>query len=791
MQWILLTVISLSFALFSVILSQEWIVAPRTRRATIFLFVLGSLLNAAGTIVFEGIQKAGRPTFFYHLHAPGPVTLKLFLSGAGLAALCFMVCLFLYETRVQRIPIDGRLRWFLVRTAVVSLLLGAMLELGLFNLRHYELLGTDKPKQVFERGDYHLHGFYFNRASQKFTQYSLGPNGKYGLTIYPRGEKIRNLVLAFENGLPETTVRIGYTDEAFDFPMQISDLRLVRDVPRSFHIPLHTVGSSYRIEILFPELTEDSEAEFAMPSITINQTVPIEIIPTRLALLCGTLFFLLCFRPGSPLYSVRLNLKAPAQIAAILLLLALCGGWYIWTTFSSYSGSEDSFTEQKARLSENYAQYDRLVEALMAPRYSLLELPNKDILNAERPYDKTYRDYYNIPYRWDTALFNRYYYVYFGVVPAVTVLLPWRLVTGTFLELDYATLLFCLLGLFGIYGLYSRIVPQKFPQLPFLFYILGFLLLFTLLNLSWCLRRGLVYELAISSGFCFLIWGIFLIWRGCEFRASGRLQTAFLAAGGLCAALAVGCRPTLLLAFPLIPVMLWPAIRSRNLAAMAALLIPCLLVGALLMKYNYERFGSVFEFGIHYQLTEANESVSSFRTGISGTLLSVLAYLFTPFRIDMQFPFLHLSALKIPYNGFLLHDPESIGLFSFPVLWFLFLIGRFRVMLREKGLLAFSRICLLSGLLLCVACSLFSVTTRYLVDFSWLFGLPAVLVLFCCREYFAGKGMEHWISAAALVCVMVGGAILIGLSLTGEGGWFEQINPAYFNRLTWQYAFWL
>lgn len=39
---------------------------------------------------------------------------------------------------------------------------------------------------------------------------------------------------------------------------------------------------------------------------------------------------------------------------------------------------------------------------------------------------------------------------------------------------------------------------------------MGFIILVCTLNLTWCLRRGLVYELAICSGFCFIVWAVFL-----------------------------------------------------------------------------------------------------------------------------------------------------------------------------------------------------------------------------------------------------------------------------------------
>lgn len=791
MQWILLAALSLAFALSTVFLTQKWSNVRRTRRASVILVLICFLLNAAGTVVIEGIYKAGRPTFFYHLHSPGTVTLKFFISGCALAAISACVLIDLFERKIQKKQPTAHYYWTFSRIATFSLLIASILELGLFNMRHYELIGSEKPGIVFERGSYWAQGFYFNRASQKFTSY---PNNTYNVTIYPGQVKVRNILLNMDSGQPQTRIRVGYTDETFEFPIELQDHILDIQIPESCSIPLHTVGTTYMFQIQFPDVTPDKSVEFSIPSVAINQVVPLKISLIRFLLSAAMTLLLFTFWPGSIFYSIRLNLRSFRQRAVIALLIIIFCGWFAWTTFSSYTGSSASFTEQKAKLSQSYQQYNQLVDALLVPRYALLEKPNKDILNAERPYDKTYRDHYNIFYAWDTALYQGAYYVYFGVVPAAMVLLPWKLITGIDMELDYASLLFCCLGLIGLYGLYACLISKAFPRTPFLFYLMGFIILASVLNLTWCLRRGLVYELAICSGFCFIVWAVFLTFQAWNVR---RLRNWFLLGGGLAAALAVGCRPTLLLVSILFPFLIIRGMKQdgkllqrQHLWNLLSFLVPYALIGLLLMKYNYERFGSIFEFGIHYQLTEANESVSWIRTGIWGTTLAILHYLWTPLTIRMDFPFLHLSEIQIPYNGFLLHTKETIGLFSFPIFWLLFLTGKFRKRLQIKGLWTFYILCLMIGFLLCAACSQFSVVTRYMVDFAWLFAIPAILVLFCVQEQFEEKGLKQYAEGAAVVCMTVGIAIFAAISVTGEDNWFQKINPVYFEQLVYQFEFW-
>jgi len=97
---------------------------------------------------------------------------------------------------------------------------------------------------------------------------------------------------------------------------------------------------------------------------------------------------------------------------------------------------------------------------------------------------------------------------------------------------------------------------------------------------------------------------------------------------------------------------------------------------------------------------------------------------------------------------------------------------------------------LLIGVLLCAACSQFSVVTRYMVDFAWLFAFPAILALFCLYEQFEEKGMKPWAEGAAVVCMAAGIAIFAVISVTGEDNWFQRINPVYFRQLAYQFEFW-
>lgn len=795
MQIVLLLILSGISSLLSVLLTQTLRTEKRSHRKKIGLFIVGLCLNLPSSVVMEGIMKAGRPTFYYHTHTPGMVTLKLFGMGCGLAFLSFSLLICLAERKQAR---RNGFPWF-SRSVLIALLCASLMELFVFNMRHYELMGQDKPRIEFPVTNYWLHGFYYNRASQRVTAYPQSSNF-FGFTAYFSFKKVRNLSFdGFDDDQPRTRVNISYIDRSHVYPLDIPQHQFIKGIPRSYNVPLHTVGDSYYVEVQFPDAYAEGDRlyNFALPGITINRTVPLELSFSRFALSFLLILILCSFWPASPLYRLKLDPRSPLQITLIILLIGASFTWFGWCAFSSYSGSEKSISEQKSAFTQNHLQYNRLIEALLSRHYALSEAPDKDLLQLDDPYDMQLREKSGVGYPWDTALYQGRYYVYFGVVPALSVLLPYYWLTGTFLELDYAILFFCCLGILGFYGLYSRITRRYFPQLPFGIYLLGFMMLICLSGLSWCLRRGLVYELAVTSAFCFAVWAVFLTFAAFDTQ---RFSGLLLFGAGLAAALAVGCRPTMLVISLVVFSVLFRQMKERgaffsrrNILEGLLFLFPYVLVGLALMKYNYERFDTPFEFGITWQLTSANEATGFPRSSLWSVFISMISYLFTFPKANMNFPFIHAVKPDLPYNGFLLQEDVIIGLFAYPLVWFMVLLPAFRKTQTMKSpvLRTFRNSALLSALLLCLISSYFSITCRYLVDFAWLVGLCAVISLFCCYDCFRMKGLETWVQSAALICFGIGLTLFVSLSLTGEETWFQNLNPLYFDQLRYAYSFWL
>ncbi len=792
MQIIILLLLACVCSSAAVMGTQASLTDKRDKRKNLILLCVGIIVCLCFSVLTEIILRAGKPTFYYHIHRPGRTTVKLFgcacISGSVWYALFLMIA--------ERKRAKKLVRVWLARSALLGICAAGLLEVFYFNFRHFELIGANAPEVHFPSERLQEIGLYFNRASWKFHPYTWTEDHRF--IIYTGNKKIRNINIPMDDGTPRPVVSIGFNDNAHRDHVTLPDRTLIRGIQRSFNIPIHTVGKTYSLLVRLPDVKEKRNIPdygISLPEIVINQTVPLEIDPIRFILCFLAVFLMAAFFPGSPLWSLNTEFSSLPQILSAAGLLCLSFLAFGWTVFSSYTGSEKSFSEQKGVLNENYQQYYKLVDALMVPRYALLDEPHRYLEQLDDPYDMKQREGKQFDYPWDTAYYQGRFYVYFGVVPAAAVLLPWKLVTGNYLELDHPILAFCCLTVLGLYGIYSLLVRRYFQRISFGLYWMGLLVLITSLNLTWCLRRTLVYELAITSGVCFSVWGIFfmLLAGRCI-----RIMPFCFFLSGICSALAVGCRPTNIFVSAVvftaaIPVLKDSGNRKKALKFrdICLFLIPYLAIGASLMKYNYERFQDPFEFGITYQLTTENRAAGIPLLGPYGRILSVLSSLFTVPRVDMNFPFFHPQTPELPYNGVILNSDTVTGVFAYSVMLFLFTLPVFRKRLKTSGLFPLFCVCLIAALMICVTASGYAVANRYLTDYLYLLAVPAVFLMFCFYEKCEEKSCQRPAELAVLVCGCFGVCLFLMLSVTGEEDWFRRINPMYFDQLRYALSPWL
>lgn len=472
--------------------------------------------------------------------------------------------------------------------------------------------------------------------------------------------------------------------------------------------------------------------------------------------------------------------RAAAWLCGFLALIVMVVyGWYALNgRFSNQSLSDD--------------YYRQLADAFRHGQLALLAQPDPALAALENPYEPGAR--LGIPYPWDVSYYGGKYYLYWGPAPVLgqillEAILPFE-VHAAALVIFFASALAC--SLFGIlYALWQR----YFRGLS-LWAFSAVLATVALGNpILWILSRPAVYEVAILAGQFFLVAGIWLALPVLFRRPVSGLR---LGLAGVFWALAVGSRATM--AIPVIALAATCGVAllrqaGKPFAKWAALFVPLALGAMALMGYNYTRFGSVFEFGEHYQLTgfdQFHNRGQFFSPAYLGA--NLYNYLLNPFDPVKRFPFILpvKSTTALPFfvpgtywpqkvTGILIGLPFLYAII--PWLWCILAPGkRNRI---DPALRRFSLLLLLVGFLeFSLLLFFLSNNMRYAFDciptLLMLSAIAAWGMLARLREH-PEYGWVRWLIAAWMLASVLF-SLLLGIS--GENSQFLNYNPELFQKLS-------
>ena len=408
---------------------------------------------------------------------------------------------------------------------------------------------------------------------------------------------------------------------------------------------------------------------------------------------------------------------------------------------------------------EHRNQYELMAESLLEGHlYIDYQDIDPKLLEMENPYDPEARKQAKVDFHWDHAWYNGHYYMYFGIVPVLSVFLPFRVIAGRELNTMRATQLFTGLGVIGLFALFRMLSRRFFPKMT-----LGTCLVLSISVsfISFWYASGFpaLYCTAISSGVCLEIWSLVFFFKGVFIEPRERLQLVYAALGGFCGALVLGCRPTIALAnlliLPLLAAYLAKKKREGTLSLklifrifLAAL--PGLIVVAGLLVYNAVRFDSPFEFGQSYQLTVADQHHYGGIPDLTAVLNGMIEMFFQPMEFQTTYPWLSYGGI---YS-------------SFPLLLFgiaLLLPGTLRSAGREKAAAVLIG-CFLLPLLITLFEVLWSpyLLERYQMDIYYLMGIGAFFSIGFIGERMAGKkhaaafrGVVSFLAMAAVISAVL------------------------------------
>ncbi len=427
---------------------------------------------------------------------------------------------------------------------------------------------------------------------------------------------------------------------------------------------------------------------------------------------------------------------------------------------------------------ENLYQY--LAEAFLNGQFSFKILPPPELLKIKDPYN--YQQNHLIKFSdgqllhdklHDVSLYKGKFYIYFGPLPVMMIYIPCKLLTGYYPSDCFVVFLFLSLGFFICYSLMIKIKNDHFPLVSESQMVLAGLLLGFANNAPFLLIRPMVYEVAIASGFFILSLAIIFLYQ--IFHENFSTKNVFFFSFFL--VLSIAARPNFALLYILIIPLLFIYLYHKSkkfLKNAFALIIPGLILGPLLLYYNYSRFDSIFEFGLHYQLAHvlSNPVLMTYhmREIAFNILYNFYNYFLSPIDFKHSIPYVsfpHLFERKVAFGN----DYEgTIGILNTaPFLIFLVFL---------PGILCFSSklktpsnyqlrhfiffLSFLTSIILLFILSLNSATERYTSDFSTFLIMLSILCFWLSPKYFNQKSLYFAESFFTITCIF---SIYIGFIL--------------------------
>ena len=668
--------------------------------------------------------------------------------------------------------------------------LAILLECTLFNIRYYTTLGLPE-----------ITGYEVETTKEETrTKIRISNINQVIRTI--------NINPAFLDCYTKRTDNLSIFWQDEDSFRSLHNIRLINNYERSYVIPL---GAHGNVEYI---IIEYNNTQITIDDVTLNQPIPFDFRTIRVILL--SLVFLLCYYWKKLDFSkIQFNSLSKRQklMDAFVVLLFICFLFLTVLLSKDFGFIPGNDNELKWPVELNQSNRD-MVNAIMNRQLHLPIDVDESLLNASRPYDTNYRSTHGIKALFDHVFFEGKYYSYFGIVPVLILFLPFHIITGNYLDSGISLFIFAAIATLGLYSLYRELVKRYLSKIPYTYYLMGMICLFCSSNLVYLAARPTQYETSIASGLMFSVWGISFVLQGVKPKGLNPLLLFF---GALCLALSVGCRPTMVFCSLLVPAIILPYFinnrpvkdlfkdsnsRKNICISLLAVAIPYILVAIGLMWYNYQRFGSVFEVGMSYQITIHNVLVNN-DVGILGNIrkaqTGLVAYLLTPFTISGgSFPFIfpghsstHVGHPGSSFTGQYFHM-FNVGIFALPVAWFLFGIPVVRKTSAGKKSLLLISTMLITGFILVLFCSIIvAVVGRYRTDFFWLFIIPALLCMMFIYQYLLkNKEVAATFRRIGFVAMGFSSYIMIAIGIMGESNLIQNNNPYVFQYIADLFAFW-
>ena len=438
------------------------------------------------------------------------------------------------------------------------------------------------------------------------------------------------------------------------------------------------------------------------------------------------------FRLHEAVLDERLRSHRALNHGVVAMALAVCT-FFFWASypknsnpyyFDFYGEAVYPFNDRDQSLllplpdtiEENNAAgpYEQLLSAMLKGQLNINVFVDPRIESLKNPYDTSERNHSGVTYTWDRPYYQGKYFVYFGITPLFMVYAPCYALTGMIPSPAVAIYIMSIMAALSLLWAFRAVVRALVASPNLMLYLLSQLAGLSS-SMLWIIHTGLSFYflpyMAVMVWMSLYTAAIFSMMKPASplmhSRPHGKTTVrALLLLAGISIPMVVSSRPlALILLIPLtVPAIItiirenysrndslqtsavgfirntqWPDLIRDSLFA----IVPVFIGAALVMVYNYVRFDSVSEFGQTYQFTFDDVSSKGLYFGWAHLRNVLYYFFFEPMVWTREFPFVFASETILSDHGNQVFAGDRLSLFTFPVLWALWLALRSR-----KGLLS-------------------------------------------------------------------------------------------------------
>ena len=607
----------------------------------------------------------------------------------------------------------GKKRIF--KTILLILIIPLIAEVFLFNFRFWESL--------------------FFKKQPEYSPIRTGNS----IIVADINEPIKNIHIDLSSsGIDKKVIhlKLFIFDEA-NSDLELSGTEIIPAIEESNYIRIYPDGDVKEIRV---EFDGDEVPDTVGIKVMLNETRPFCVHVLRLVLMFVLVSLFVLFRPKSHIYKMPLS-GADKKITdrnKIYVLIGITAFMVLWTCIV-YAFNYDTTILYNAGHVE--AIYTYQAESILNGHVWLDFLPPRYLSEMANPYDfnarLTLAKETGEAFKLDFAYFDGKYYSYYGIVPTLLFYIPFVALTGLHLNNSVPIFLMGIVFILFSFMLIYKVIRRHYPSISLGIYFLLTTVFIFGTGVFYCAQTPHIYSVAFILALTFTVIGLYN-WISASDKhfenSSKPLSKARLILGAVFMGLAIGSRPVfglyVFLAFPLFYSEIKDKLffSKKGLANTLCVILPLLVICSGLLYFNKIRFGSFFDFGFKYNLSEMD--LQNRHLGIRRLWLGIFEYLFQPLKISGKFPYIesvynyknHLT----DYMGYLFFDPVYGGYFALcPVcLCVVFLKKCWKVLSEMK----MHWMCVISlvfaAILLFVDIEMTGITLRYQLDF----GLPVVFV---------------------------------------------------------------